>query len=83
MAGVDLNSGYLFSLALRESRSGEDWAQVLGEAKAQGLELSVVVKDAAKGIEAGVAQVFPEAEQRDDCFLRQEVACLSCSHTEW
>ena len=68
LAGVDLKSGYLFSLALRESRSGEDWAAVLGEAKAQGLELSVVVKDAAKGIEAGVAQVFPEAEQRDDCF---------------
>jgi len=68
LAGVDLNSGYLFSLALRESRSGEDWAEILGEAKAQGLGLSVVVKDAAKGIEAGVAQEFPQAEQRDDCF---------------
>ena len=68
LAGVDLKSGYLFTLALRESRSGEDWAQVLGEAKAQGLDLSVVVKDAAKGIEAGVREVFPEAEQRDDCF---------------
>jgi len=68
LAGVDLNSGYLFGLALRESRSGADWAQVLGEAKAQGLALSVVVKDAAKGIEAGVQQEFPEAEQRDDCF---------------
>jgi hypothetical protein len=32
------------------------------------LELSVVVKDAAKGIEAGVREVFPGAEQRDDCF---------------
>jgi hypothetical protein len=31
------------------------------------LELSVV-KDAAKGIEAGVQEVFPAAEQRDDCF---------------
>ena len=34
----------------------------------QGLELSVVVKDAAKGIAAGVSEVFPHAEQRDDCF---------------
>ena len=34
----------------------------------QGLELSVVVKDAAKGIASGVREVFPHAEQRDDCF---------------
>ncbi len=47
---------------------GEDWAEVLGQARAQGLELAVVVKDAAKGIAAGVQAVFPEAEQRDDCF---------------
>ncbi len=68
LAGVDLTSGYLFSLELREGRSGEEWAEVLEQAKAQGLDLSVVVKDAAKGIEAGVREVFPEAEQRDDCF---------------
>lgn len=68
LAGVDLASGYLFSLELREGRSGEDWAEVLEQAKAQGVDLSVVVKDAAKGIEAGVHAVFPGAEQRDDCF---------------
>ena len=28
----------------------------------------MVVKDAAKGIAAGVSEVFPRAEQRDDCF---------------
>ena len=68
MAGVDLNSGYLFSLALREGRSGADWADVLGEGKAQGLALETVVKDAALGIDAGVREVFPDAERRDDCF---------------
>jgi hypothetical protein len=68
LAGVDLASGYLFGLELRQGRSGEDWAEVLGQARAQGLELAVVVKDAAKGIAAGVQAVFPEAEQRDDCF---------------
>jgi len=68
LAGVDLDSGYLFSLALRQSRSGADWAEVLGEGKAQGLALETVVKDAALGIDAGVREVFPDAERRDDCF---------------
>jgi hypothetical protein len=68
LAGVDLDSGFLFSLALRESRSGDDWADVLKTAKAQGLALSKVVKDAAHGIASGVSSVFPDAEQRDDCF---------------
>lgn len=68
LAGVDLDSGYLFSLALRASRSGEDWEEVLKEAKARGLDLSTVVKDAAQGIAKGVSKVFPGAEQRDDCF---------------
>ncbi len=68
LAGVDLDSGYLFSLALRQSRGGADWAEVLGEGKAQGLALETVVKDAALGIDAGVREVFPDAERRDDCF---------------
>ena len=68
LAGVDLDSGHLFSLALRDSRSGDDWAEVLETAKTQGLDLSTVVKDAAKGIARGVSSVFPDAEQRDDCF---------------
>ncbi len=63
--GVDLDSGYLFCLSLRESRSGADWAEVLGDGQAQGLDLSVVVKDAAEGIDAGVREVFPNAERRD------------------
>jgi len=68
LAGVDLDSGYLFGLSLRASRSGADWAEVLGHAQTQGLDLSVVVKDAGAGIDAGVRKVFPDAERRDDCF---------------
>jgi hypothetical protein len=68
LAGVDLDSGYLFGLSLRDSRSADDWEEVLSIAKGQGLSLEVVVKDAAKGIEAGVNRVFPDAEQRDDAF---------------
>ena len=68
LAGVDLDSGYLFGLSLSATRDGDAWAQLLREGQCQGLELSVVVKDAARGIAAGVSEVFPRAEQRDDCF---------------
>ena len=68
LAGVDLDSGYLFGLSLSATRDAGAWAQVLRAGRGQGLSLSVVVKDAARGIAAGVAEVFPEAEQRDDCF---------------
>lgn len=68
LAGVDLDSGYVFGLALRETRGGADWAEVLKQGQEQGVNLAVVVKDAAKGIESGVREVFPQAEQRDDCF---------------
>ena len=66
LAGVDLDSGYLFGLSLSPTRDGEAWAELLRAGQAQGL--SVVVKDAARGIAAGVSEVFPHAEQRDDCF---------------
>ena len=39
---------------LSATRDGEAWAELLREGQCQGLELSVVVKDAAKGIAAGV-----------------------------
>lgn len=68
LAGVDLDGGYLHSLELCESRSSEDWEAVLNRAKSQGLDLEIVVKDAAPGIACGVKEVFPYAQQRDDCF---------------
>ena len=68
LAGVDLDSSFLFSLALREHRGKDDWAEVLRLAKDQGMDLKTVVKDAALGIAAGVTAVYPEADQRDDCF---------------
>ena len=76
LAGVDLDSGYLFGLSLSATRDGEAWAGLLREGQAQGLGLSVVVKDAARGIAAGVSEVFPHAEQRVrrlfSCALRDE-----------
>ena len=68
LAGVDLDTGYLFGLSLSPTRDAGAWAQVLRAGQGQGLSLEVVVKDAARGIAAGVAEVFPDAEQRDDCF---------------
>ena len=68
LAGVDLDSGYLFGLSSSATRDAGAWAEMLRAGQGQGLALSVVVKDAAKGIAAGVAEVFPDAEQRDDCF---------------
>lgn len=68
LAGVDLDSGYLFALDHRQSRGGDDWEEVLADAKRRGLQLQTVVKDAASGIASGVSRVFASAEQRDDCF---------------
>ena len=68
LASVDLDSGLLFMLALRDSRSKKDWAEELSACQEQGLDMKVVVKDAALGIAAGVREVFPDAQQRDDCF---------------
>lgn len=68
LAGVDLDHGYLFGLSLRETRSAEDGAAVLKQGQTPGLALEIAVKEAAKGIAAGVSEVFPQAEQRDDGF---------------
>ncbi|MCN4144831.1 MAG: hypothetical protein LC437_07245, partial [Thiohalomonas sp.] len=43
LAGVDLDSGFLHSLELCESRSTEDWEMLLKRAKSQGLNLDIVV----------------------------------------
>lgn len=68
LAGVDLDSGFLFLLSLEENRGGDEWEKGLNQCQNQGLNLDVVVKDAALGIADGVRRVFPQAEQRDDCF---------------
>lgn len=68
LAIVDLDSGLLVSLELREGRKGDDWSDVLDKAKTQGLNLEIVVKDAGLGMISGVNRIFPNAQQRDDCF---------------
>jgi hypothetical protein len=68
LAIVDLDSSLLVGLELREGRKGDDWAYILEKAKAQGLNLEIVVKDAGVGMTAGLNKIFSDAQQRDDCF---------------
>lgn len=69
LAGIDLESQFLFLLEARESRTGEDWAEALGELRdQQGLDPQCVVKDGGSGLEKGTREVFPEAQRRDDLF---------------
>ena len=68
LAGIDLDSGYLFLLSHVGACDGPTWARVLKEAKNQGMEPKCVVKDGAKGIAKGVELTFDKIEQRDDAF---------------
>ena len=68
LAGIDLDNGYWLGLGHYWHRGTDDWTECLAQGKSQSLELKLVVKDAAAGIAAGVRAVFPEAEQRDNCF---------------
>jgi hypothetical protein len=68
LGGIGLDCGYAFCLQLREHRSGEDWAEVLRDAKAQGLDLDLAVMDAAPGIAAGLDMEMPSCQQRTDGF---------------
>ena len=67
LAGVDLDTGYLFGLSLSATRDAGAWAQVLREGQGQGLSLSVVVKDAARGIAAGVPALASARIARGRC----------------
>ena len=69
LGAVDLASGYLFGAWLSPTCDGEAWAEWLRAGQAQSVVLPVVVKDAARGIAAGV---YPHAEQRHGrfCALR-------------
>ena len=63
LAGIDLDSGFLFSLSVEQSRDGDTWARVLLEAAEQGMIPAHVVKDGAKGITKGVEMAFAGIEQ--------------------
>ena len=69
LAGLDIATQYLFLLAERPSRTGEEWHTVLEELRTgQGLTPERVVKDAGTGLALGVETTWKGIEQRDDCF---------------
>lgn len=69
LAGIDLDTRYLFLLKVHPSRSGEAWAEALSPLRdRQGLVPRSVVKDAGSGLARGVELSWSGAEQRDDLF---------------
>ena len=73
LVGIDLDSNYVFLAEKRERRTTKDWEAVLEAKKQQGLAMKVAVRDGGAAIAAGVASVYPDAEQRDDNLHAQMI----------
>ncbi|MCP3962676.1 MAG: hypothetical protein GY719_32960 [bacterium] len=69
LAGLDLDTQYLFQIEVHRDRSAQTWAESLGRLRdRQGLQPKRVVKDAGTGLGAGVRQCWPGIEEHDDLF---------------
>jgi len=69
LAGIDLDTQYLFQLEVQDSRSGDTWAKSLGKLRdRQALNPKRVVKDAGSGLHAGVLKCWPDIAEHDDLF---------------
>lgn len=69
LAGIDLDTQYLFLADVRDSRSGAEWAEALEMLREeQSLYPECVVKDAGTGLAAGVRAAWPKADEHDDLF---------------
>jgi hypothetical protein len=69
LAGIDLDTQYLFQLEVHDDRSGETWADSLGALRdKQGLHPERVTKDAGTGLGAGVRTCWPGVDELDDLF---------------
>jgi len=69
LAGICLDSQYLFQLEVSSNRSGDAWAESLGKLRDdQGLCPKRVVKDAGSGLRAGVQKCWPGVAEHDDLF---------------
>ena len=69
LAGIDLDTQYLFQVEVHRDRTGDTWAQSLGRLRdLQGLHPTCVVKDAGSGLGAGVQKCWPGIQENDDLF---------------
>jgi hypothetical protein len=82
LAGIDLDSGFLFSLAHELHRDGDTWAKILNQAKLQGLDLHHIVKDGGTGMAKGAMAIFPDAQMRDDVFHAMFIVSKAISKVE-
>lgn len=72
LAGLDIQTQYLFLAEVHSSRSGEDWKEALSKLRdEQHLNPERVVKDAGTGLASGVEGTWSGIEQRDDVFHAQ------------
>lgn len=82
-AGIDLATQYLFQLEVHANRSGEAWGTALGRLRDdQGLDPSVVVKDAGTGLAKGVRDCWPTAREHDDLFHAVRMMGQEAYHLE-
>ncbi|MBN2800222.1 MAG: hypothetical protein JXX28_13870 [Deltaproteobacteria bacterium] len=69
LAGIDLDTQYLFQLEVHDHRSGETWAGSIRTLRDdQGLHPDRVTKDAGTGLGAGVRACWPGVDELDDLF---------------
>jgi hypothetical protein len=69
LSGIDLRSGFLTNLAGSPTRSGSEWAELLGSLRdEQKLSPKFTVKDAGTGLAAGVQVTWPECAEWEDLF---------------
>ena len=69
LAGIDLDTQYLYLLEAHDTRKGEDWVAALsGLRDLQGLRPCTVVKDSGSGLAKGVSDCWPGVRENDDLF---------------
>lgn len=69
LAGIGLDTQYLFQLEVHSDRSGETWAKSLEKLRDnQNLRPLRAVKDAGTGLGAGVRECWPSIVEHDDLF---------------
>lgn len=68
LTGIDLDTGFLLSAETVRTRSGPEWVSQLQALHQNGLDPTMIIKDAGLAMAEAATEVFPTAQQRDDLF---------------